>query len=253
MVQTADMYGHFADVPFEDLESLKKYLRANYANVKTLEFSHAQTTTAAAVELMEQSGETVAFTAANATIQVWQKTNQAADVGKVISFQYVTSAGGMTAGSATLAADTTTKTACVPAVTNFFRLVPGTLRTTGLVADEVMIGIAAGTVHGVIKVGCWQDAISRFYAPASTVRCFLARVEAKGAHTNPSTYTITLTRKGDTLQTVHSKDDLISTRWDSFDPCWELEPLTDMTITILKNADADHALLTLRYKIVIAF
>jgi hypothetical protein len=253
MVQTTDQYVNFADVQFEDLPSLKKYLRANYPNVKTLEFSLAQTTTPAAVELLEDSGETVAFTAANATIQVWQKTNQAADVGKVVSFQYVTLAGAMTAGSGTLAADTTTKTACVPAVADFFRLVPGTMKTTGLVADEVMLGIAAGTVHGMIKVGCWQDAISRFYAPASSVRCFLARVEAKGPHTDPSTYTITLTRKGNTLQSVHSKDDLISTRWDSFDPCWELEPLTNLTITILKNADANHALLTLRYKIVLAY
>jgi len=257
MVQTADHYGNFADVQFEDLETLKKYLRAHYASVKTLEFSLGQTTTAAAVELGEDSGETVAFAAAAATIQAWEKVHVAGDIDTPGTLKYYTIAGVEKTGTYTLDhTDTTTKVDVLDsagaAITDFFRVVPGQFKLSKLAGDEIMLGIAAGTIYDVIKAGCWQSAWSRFYAPAATSRAFLARVEAKGAHTDPSTYTITLTRKGDTLQTVHSKNDLISTRWDSFDPCWELEPLADLTITILKNADANHGTLTLRYKILVA-
>jgi hypothetical protein len=215
-----------------------------------LEFSLGQTTTAAFVEVLEDSGETVEFPAANAaTLSVWQKTDQVGtDGGKNIHVECVSNAGVVSEADVDLDAVATT-TAVATGLTGF-HLPRQIVSTEVLVADEVLVGLHdKSKVYGVIKVGCFQAAQSRYQVPAGR-RAFLVCVDALGPHTNPSTYQITCTHKGYTSAVVWNKGNIVSGAWDHQDFFWELAEGSEIKFDVKKDADANHGTFTLRYKII---
>jgi hypothetical protein len=198
MVQTTDHYQFWDTRRWETEESLKKYLAANYQTIKTLAFSLGQTSTAAFVEVLEDSSETVEFPATGLTGHLPRE----------------------------------------------FRC------TSGLVADEVLLGLNdKSKVYGVIKVACAQMAQSRYQVPAGR-RAFLVAIDALGPHTNPSTYQVTCTPKGYTSAIVWNKGNIVSGAWDHQDFFWELAEGSEITFEIKKDADANHGTFILRYKII---
>jgi hypothetical protein len=143
---------------WEDLPSLKAYLwgRVKVGTIKELVRELAQTTTNAAVELEEPSGETIHdIEDANKALEVWQKTDQAGtdkDAVGTVDWQVLNG----TVTEATFALDhtnTTTHAPLVDAVTTA-RFLRSFKLTAINCADEVLIGNVAGTeIFGVIKVG----------------------------------------------------------------------------------------------------
>lgn len=249
MVQDNDLYDiWYEDKKFEDEVSLKRWLAATgySSSVVTREFSLGQTTTSGYVELMEDASETIEFPTENATVLIWQKTDQAADRGAVIYIKYVDEDGAVQ--ELTTALDSSDSTTEVAVGADFMRL--REFECANLVADEVLVGTTgAANVYGAIKVGCSKAAFSRYYTPAD-YRAFLIKSEAIGPDpTNPCTLKVTYQPKGEQQSIVRTTTAIYNSGYVETEYLHELEPEADLTFQITK-ASGDAGTMVVRYKLV---
>jgi len=219
---------------WEDYASLKKTIsRLTYVREHRREF--AQTTANAAASLENVSGETLAAMAASKTLNVWQKTDQVgtdgAETGKIT---WATVAGVKTDAIFTLnAVNTTTHVAAVAAVTTARYIESFEIDNLNC-ADEVLLGNVAGTeVFAVIPVGYHQCLKSGFMATAAH-RSFIGRVQLHlSLETALVTLVCTFTPLGATQSTTKTFQS--TSAFNTWEPCLELKPGTEVSWTIEDN------------------
>ncbi len=244
--------GHALDIQrrWEDVASLKAYLwgRVKVGTIKELVRELAQTTTAAAVELEEPSGETIHdIEDANKALEVWQKTDQAGtDKDAVGTVEWQSSTGVIT--EATFALDHTNTTTHVPLVdavttARFLR----SFKLTALnCADEVLIGNVAGSeIFGAIKVG-YHHMLKTGLRAAPSRRTFFGGLHMElSLKTAAVTVVVTFTPAGETLTTtknfkINTGDSVAD--WDDW---MEVEPGSDVHWTVIDDNVA-HPVATVR-------
>jgi hypothetical protein len=253
MTQTDNLYQLLEAAPnFEDEISLKKWIRSNFgpdvgkfSGLRLLRRSIPQTTTAAFVEVFEDSGETVTFPSSNATVKLWQKTDQVGTDGeKNVTITYLDE--DCVQKSVTVALDDTDTTTEKDVCDDFFRLIA--MECEVVAADEIILGTTGGAaIHGVIGAGNWQAVFSR-YTPPANHRAWLTEVKILWADSsNPCTLEILAFKDGNSLELGFANEDIIEPT--TMTPMIELEEQEDCIFKIKRNADSNHDVLTLQYTI----
>jgi hypothetical protein len=177
-----------------------------------------------------------------------EETDTAGDVGKVITSSYWTPWGKRKEGKFTLAATTTnivrlTDTTTGLVVVDFFR--PYTLTTTAVTGKYVAIGYDAdkrvGTAaidvfYAVIEEANWQSIHSRLMTPGAAYgKLYLG--DLKACNNNAAKIAIlyvTYTAKGEIARTHYAS--FMGACQYHYDYCIELEPLSEVTLTLADDA-----------------
>lgn len=217
---------------FESLESLKKFLGAQYNTIKEYRSEFNQITTNSAVSLEEVSGETLTAMSASKALNVWQKTDQVGtDADATGTVEWMDATGVVTEATFALDhSDTTTHAALVDAVTTARHIRSFELDDLNC-ADEVLLGNVAGNeIFGVIKVGYHQCLKSKFMGRLNA-RTFIGEMRLTlSAVTAAVTLVCTFTPVGKSLSTTKQWTTVaLENNWA---PCIEIEPATEVSWTI---------------------
>jgi hypothetical protein len=249
MVQTGIVLD-ISNRKWEDIPTLKKHLRAvPKGTVREYIREIAQLSTGSAVLVEEVSGETIAAIAANKALQVWQKTDQVGtDGGFTGNVEWQDVLGNVTEATYTLdATNTTTHAPLVSAVTTarFVR----SMNIQADVADEILIGNVAGSeIFGVIKVGYHQLLKTGYMCPTNRDG-YLGKIKMTipAASDGTITLVITYTPKGETYSTTKTLIIGIGDLAVEWEPCYQLQPATSVTMTIVDSATAATATVETTY------
>ena len=238
----ADGIGHSLivnDRRFEDYRSMKQHFQ--HRHTKEFLFSRAQLSTAAAVEVEEKAGETIAILGSEATVYVRDGgVDNAGSRDKTMTIEYVDDAGAIqTATANTNDTDSTTE---VEIATDFRRLRSFTSEIEAPADHHWVICNSNKTaVYNVIQDGRIEALHSRYRVPASTVcASYLGRIKIEATRTtatgNGHEITIEYTPK-DRANHVETIDFWYRMHYE---PCVELEPGSDVIFTIKKITDEEH-------------
>jgi len=229
-----------ADRHFEDYKSMKQAFQHRYT--REVLFQRSQVSTAAAAELMEAGGETIAYLSANTTVYIRAEgADNAGCQEKSLFMEYLDHAGALKTATADSAADSSTE---VEIATDFESL-RQFYSTTEAVGDHhwLLCNSDASAIYGVIEDGRLYSVHSRYRAPASTVcQSFLGRIQIDTTKLQTdaadSSYQLVIAYTPKDRSNVSEIIDF----WDVLDyqPCVELEPLSVVSVTIKKFTDADH-------------
>jgi hypothetical protein len=245
------------DRPYEDLASLKKFLRRVY-NLNEFRFYYTVATggAGASVELEEKTGTTVTrlTTGNEAQVYIRAHTNDNDYDTHSITLEAINEAGTILGPTTTLfnTTDSTTEVA-VSGMTDYYRTRTMTSTITPKAGHTFSIGDAdhandgTGTdLWGVIEEGNLSSIHSRYYAPATsasgnTMRSFLAHMDwhyvgaTAAANLEFATLTVTLTPKDLDYQTTMTLRADVGDYHHWEDPI-ELKPATEVTFTVADDS-----------------
>jgi len=169
-------YLWIADRPFEDLASLKKYLRQSRL-VKEVRFKHVVATggAGAAVEIEEKTGTAIARLGAEAQVYIRAHTDAAGYDTKTITISWLDDAGVIHDPVTTTidVTDSTTEVA-VAGAADFYRLremysdvTPAAGHTLILTdADCANVDGSGGDIYGMIEESNYSSIHSRYFVPS---------------------------------------------------------------------------------------
>jgi hypothetical protein len=242
------------DVPYEDLASLKRYLRSQYNTVVTHKYHQLHLTTAAYHEVIEDGAATIAFTAAAATLVAWQEGDVANDQGHVCTLVYWTTAGAEKTATCTLSNPSTAEVAFVPATADYYRTKKFTWAGDHVPGNKyIAYGLTGkGTLHGLIEEGQTSEMHTRHFTGPSTRRYFLADVRCSFPSASAAC-TIKINWTDANAVAREFIDNTVIMPEKTLNLCEELDPLTEVTFQVLKNADANHDSFNLSFVIIEAY
>jgi len=249
MVQTGIVLD-LSNRQWEDIPSLKKHLRAiKKGTIREYKREINQLSTGSAVEVEELAGETLTAMSASKALQVWQKTDQVATDGEFIGIvEWQDVLGNVTEATFTLDGTNTSTHAPLVAAVTTARYVRS-MYIQADVADEILIGNVAGSeIFGVIKVGFHQLLKTGYKCPTNRDG-YLGKIKMTipAASDGTITLVITYTPKGQTLSTTKTLIIGIGDLAVELEPCYQLQPASTVTMTIIDSATAATATVETTY------
>lgn len=226
---------------WEDIPSLKRHLSGVQKHtIREYIREVPQLTTGGAVEVEEVSGETINAMSASKVLNVSQKTDQVGtDANFVGTIEWQDVLGNVTEATFTLdGTDTSTGVAVVAAVATARYIRSASIQAD--VADEVLItNVAKSEVFAVIKVGQHQVVKSGYMCPTNRDG-YLGKItmDLPLVSDGAITLVVTYTPKGHTLSTTKTLVLPIGEHSVSWEPCYQLQPATKVTMTIVDAATA---------------
>lgn len=224
-----------ANRKWEDIPSLKKYLRSvPKRTIREYIREVPQLTTGSAVEVEEKAGETIDAMTASKVLNAWTAADVEADRAQAGTVEWQDVNGNVTEATFTTNAEnSSTKVVMVSAVSTA-RYIRSVSFAKDLGAQDLLIGNVAGNeIFAAIKTGQHQCLKTGYMCPTNrdgylgSIEMFLPLV-SDGA----ITLVVTYTPYGHTIATTKTLVLPIGDHSVKWEPCYQLQPATKVTMTI---------------------
>lgn len=229
---------------FKDLQAVyDHFARLNYRTVNIYKAIVPQTSTAAAVELHELGGTTVAYLSAVSDLYCWCENNHANGLALAVVVEYLDGSYEVqTATGAMDAADSSSAEKITGVATDFLYLRTLNIVTTANTGYAVVGKSDKTAIWGVVEQANSYSLHSRYYAPLgySSVLKDVYITLPDATATNLYTVTITYTPKKTEIAVTETYHFNGVTEWRSPEILTELEIGSSVVTTIKKDADANH-------------